>query len=194
MVCRFLSRRPMAAPGGWSGSGWRRMFADRGVAVGVQGGRFWVRGGRGRRSGGEAVTSAHSAAVCRPLWCARLRASRQAQEVGRACNRRRDPRPAATRLLALPGNSKRLIENHGWWGLARLMGLTWVFSGLSPRLRHQHLCVVFYFYPETCGPKGHGSSSAAAEAAAALLFACILILPQTGIAGHSRAPLAPAFA
>ena len=50
---------------------------------------------------------------------------------------------------------------------------------------------VYYqlYYPATCRPKGHGSSSAAAEASAVLLLHMYnLIMSQTGIAGHSRAP------
>ena len=44
------------------------------------------------------------------------------------------------------------------------------------------VCATFYFfYPAACGPKGHGSNGIA--------FTYILMLSQTGIAGHSRAPL-----
>ena len=46
----------------------------------------------------------------------------------------------------------------------------------------------FIFYPATCVPNGYGSSSVAAEAAAILLLTYILILSQTGITDHSRAP------
>ena len=32
------------------------------------------------------------------------------------------------------------------------------------------VCVILYFYPATCGPKGHGSGSAAAEGDGGELF------------------------
>ena len=65
---------------------------------------------------------------------------------------------------------------------------------LAPHDTHRvvRVCLIFDYYPATCGPKGHGSSSAAAEAAAVLLLTCILVRSQTGIAGHSRTdPLSP---
>ena len=47
------------------------------------------------------------------------------------------------------------------------------------------------YYPATCGPKGRGSGSTAADATAAGFFKSIRILSQTDIAGQSRAPLSP---
>ena len=59
---------------------------------------------------------------------------------------------------------------------------SWGFRSRSSQTRIDPLCdpmcVIFICYPATSGPKGHGSSSAAAEMTMALLFQNIHPLPQ----------------
>ena len=65
----------------------------------------------------------------------------------------------------------------GWW-------LAWTDDVaeqvLGTKWQSRCMCYQFY-YPVTCGPKGHGSSS--------ISFTYIPISFQTDITGHSRAPI-----
>ena len=53
------------------------------------------------------------------------------------------------------------------------------------------VCVIFYFYTATCGPKGHGSGLLLPSQAAAGLLNFTYFLTQIGIFNHSRVPLSP---